>query len=99
MKLIKTASGEKQIKMSKKEWQSIGKKAGWMKSASGELEMGIKVEKEHKNIYDELKKKFGDDFPWTLDQFAEKVAKAHLEEIKDYYTRLKKMEQEAKKAK
>ena len=33
MKLIKTASGKKTIKMSKKEWQSIGKKAGWMKKA------------------------------------------------------------------
>jgi hypothetical protein len=31
MKLIKTASGKKQIKISKSEWQSIGKKAGWMK--------------------------------------------------------------------
>ena len=33
MKLIKTASGKKQIKISKKEWQSIGKKAGWTKIA------------------------------------------------------------------
>ena len=29
MKIIKTASGKKKIKMSRKEWQSIGKKAGW----------------------------------------------------------------------
>ena len=29
MKLIKTASGKKKIKISKKEWQSIGTKAGW----------------------------------------------------------------------
>ena len=29
MKLIKTASGKTQIKMSRKEWTSIGKKAGW----------------------------------------------------------------------
>ena len=33
MKLIKTASGTKQVKMSKKEWASIGKKAGWMKES------------------------------------------------------------------
>jgi len=32
MKLIKTASGKKKIKISKREWKSIGKKAGWMKS-------------------------------------------------------------------
>ena len=30
MKIIKTASGKSKIKISKKEWQSIGKKAGWM---------------------------------------------------------------------
>ena len=41
MKIIKTANGQK-IKMSKKEWQSIGKKAGWMKKAQGyyEVELG-----------------------------------------------------------
>jgi hypothetical protein len=33
MKLIKTASGKNQIKLSKSEWESIGKKAGWMKES------------------------------------------------------------------
>tara|TARA_R110000824_G_scaffold148242_3_gene317852 strand:+ start:41201 stop:41548 length:348 start_codon:yes stop_codon:yes gene_type:complete len=33
MKLIKTASGKEQIKMSRKEWQDLGKKAGWTKVA------------------------------------------------------------------
>ena len=33
MKIVKTASGKQKIKMSKKEWQSIGKKSGWMKTA------------------------------------------------------------------
>jgi len=36
MRIIKTASGKKTVKMSKKEWQSIGKKAGWMKEAIDE---------------------------------------------------------------
>jgi len=31
MKIVKTASGKKTIKMSRKEWTAIGKKAGWMK--------------------------------------------------------------------
>jgi len=31
MKIIKTASGKNKIKISKKEWKSIGKKAGWVK--------------------------------------------------------------------
>jgi hypothetical protein len=34
MKILKTASGKRQIKLSKKEWEQIGKKAGWMKSAT-----------------------------------------------------------------
>ena len=36
MKLIKTANGK--IKMSKSEWQSIGKKAGWIKKAQGRMD-------------------------------------------------------------
>jgi hypothetical protein len=35
MKVIKTASGKNRIKISKKEWTSIGKKAGWLKDAQG----------------------------------------------------------------
>jgi hypothetical protein len=30
MKILKTASGKQTIKISKSEWTSIGKKAGWM---------------------------------------------------------------------
>jgi len=33
MKIIKTASGKKTIKMSKSEWTSMGKTAGWMRTA------------------------------------------------------------------
>jgi len=33
MKITKTASGKSKIKMSKKEWQNIGREAGWMKKA------------------------------------------------------------------
>ena len=98
MKLIKTAYGKTKLKLTTSEWESIGKKMGW-RMASSELEMGIGVEKEHKDIYEELKGKFGDEFPWTLDEFAERVAKAHLKEFKDYYSRLKKMEDMAKKDK
>ena len=101
MKLTKTASGKKTLKISQKEWVSIGKKAGWMKVSGKktELEMGIKVEKEHLNIYKEVKSLLGKNgikMPWTEDEFAEKVAKAHLKEMKNYYTELKKMEDKAK---
>jgi hypothetical protein len=33
MKIVKTASGKNKIKISQKEWTSIGKKAGWVKEA------------------------------------------------------------------
>jgi hypothetical protein len=36
MQLIKTASGKQTIKLSKKEWTNIGKKAGWIKIADFE---------------------------------------------------------------
>jgi len=38
MKLVKTASGKQTIKISKTEWKSIGKKAGWLKEASFPLD-------------------------------------------------------------
>jgi len=31
MKLVKTANGKTTVKMSRKEWEDLGKKAGWMK--------------------------------------------------------------------
>ena len=34
MKITTTASGKTQVKLSKSEWESIGKKAGWMKMAN-----------------------------------------------------------------
>ena len=40
MKIIKTASGEKTIKLSKSEWELLGKKAGWVKEAVGSLNRG-----------------------------------------------------------
>lgn len=33
MKIVKSASGKKTIKISKKEWESIGKDAGWFKKS------------------------------------------------------------------
>ena len=48
---------------------------------SKQLKMGIKVEYEH--IHD--------------DEIAKEIALDHLAELPDYYTRLKKMEEEAKK--
>ncbi len=33
MKIVTASNGKKTVKMSKKEWQAIGKKAGWTKAA------------------------------------------------------------------
>jgi len=60
-----------------------------------QLSMGRKVEKEHKDVFDLMNKAFEDagaKMPVTEDQFYEMIAKAHLDELKDYYTRLHKME-------
>ncbi len=57
-----------------------------------QLEMGIKVEQEHVKHSKSLSKKEKDDL-------ARDIAMDHLAEISDYYTRLKKMEEEAKKDK
>lgn len=52
MKVIKTASGN-QIKLSKSEWQSIGKKAGWMKVATEELTIE-EIDRRIKNLQSSL---------------------------------------------
>ncbi len=56
-----------------------------------ELEMGIKVESEHNDVYEYLNSHFGQ-MPLSKKEFYEKIAKAHLREIPDYYSRLKIME-------
>lgn len=65
-----------------------------------ELKLGIQVEKEHKDVYDMFKKildKKNIKMPLTLNQFAEIIAKSHLEEMENYYTELRKMESQLKK--
>jgi hypothetical protein len=70
------------------------------KENSSELEMGIKIESEHLDVYEDLenwlKNTFKDykSMPWSKKEFYEKIAKAHLKELPDYYTRLAKMEKE-----
>lgn len=64
-----------------------------------ELEMGIKIESEHGDIYEELRDWIDENqiqqgMPWSKKDFYEKIAKAHLREMPDYYSRLTKMEKE-----
>jgi len=56
MKIVKTASGKPTIKMSKKEWTSIGKKAGWLSDHKGPLLPLEKKNMERLNIIKEKEK-------------------------------------------
>lgn len=64
---------------------------------SKELEMGKKVEKEHKNTVDKIRSSVKDNkITMTDEEIFESIAKDHLSELSDYYTRLQAMEKEAK---
>jgi len=57
--------------------------------------MGLEIEKEHSDALDFFKKVLKEndvEMPIPDDEFFEMIAKAHIREIPDYYTRLKKME-------
>lgn len=71
--------------------------ASRLKSASeeSELEMGKKVEEEHQDVYDYMVKFLKDHdlkMPLSREKFFTMIAEAHLKELPDYYTKLKKME-------
>lgn len=70
------------------------------KEINSELEMGIKIESEHLDVYEELEQWLKSTFkdyskmPWPKEEFYKKIAQAHIKELPDYYTRLAKMEKE-----
>ena len=53
-----------------------------------QLEMGLKVEKEHAGLYKTLKKFIGDEM--TAEEFFGAIAMAHIKEDPKYYTKLNK---------
>ncbi len=58
-----------------------------------ELNLGIKEEKEHTDVYNTFAKSFDGKkrkAPLTIREFAQQIAKAHLKEDPQYYTKLKK---------
>lgn len=62
-----------------------------------QLELGLNIEKEHNDIYEYLDKYFKDNNianPLSERDFYEMIAKAHIKEIPDYYTRLMVVEHE-----
>lgn len=62
-----------------------------------QLKKGIKVEREHGDVYDKAKEwlaEVGKEMPVSEEHFYEMIAKAHLKKLPDYYDRLEKMESE-----
>lgn len=62
-------------------------------ATSSALEKGIEVEKEHRELYLEIKKRLaeiGIEMPISEQEFYTEIAKAHIKERKDYYDLLEK---------
>jgi len=73
------------------------KRLMFLREEKSEMQMGVDVEKEHDPTYKKIKDYYKEhnDFPDKKMVF-KWIAEDHLEEFKDYYTRLAKMEKEAK---
>lgn len=73
----------------------------YLKNAETQLQKGIKVEKEHEDVYDYFErflKKHDLEMPLSRKEFYGMVAKAHISELKNYYTKLEKIEPNHKEA-
>jgi hypothetical protein len=72
----------------------------WLKNAADELAMGVKVEAEHAGTVAKIKASIKDGKITMSDEdIFKSIASDHLNEFGDYYSRLSKMESEAKAAK
>ena len=82
-------TGKRKFTTEEAKW--IGEQIGidWNKYDIGQFKMGLEVELEH-GIVNPVTNVTNDDLTMTA-----KIALAHLNEIPDYYTRLKKMESDA----
>jgi hypothetical protein len=61
-----------------------------------ELAAGSKIEAEHRGVYDLVKGMLDEqdcEMKMSEDEFFKRIALAHLEEMPDYYAKLKKMEE------
>lgn len=85
--------GDNEEKFTMEDAKRIGKQLGidWTKFSVGEFLSGLNAELEHGTANPETN--ITNDDPLITG----KLARAHLEEISDYYTRLDKMEKEAEK--
>lgn len=83
-------TGKKSFSLEETKW--IGDQLGinWNRYDIDQFKMGLEVELEH-GIVNPVTNVTNDDLMMTA-----KIALAHLNELPDYYTRLRKMESEAK---
>ena len=64
-----------------------------IKAKHGALTTGTKIEAEHENLYNELAKRLeseGSKMPMSKKEFFTKIAKEHISETPDYYSKLQK---------
>ena len=79
MKLVKTASGKKKIKISRKEWTDLGKKAGWLSKKAQYDEPSDSNANEKSIDYDDLLWELGQlGFAWK-----KPIDKLHVMDIVD----------------
>ena len=78
---------------------SINDKTVQMVKNKTQLEMGVEVEKEHSETIKEVIKDAKTDKLKPLGYYLKGIAKDHIAEIRDYYTRLKTIESDVKKGK
>ena len=103
--VIKVAKKNNTIKLSKLQWEAIGKTAGWIQSDTGGKSAGLTVEdiaKKHNVSIDKIRHELNIgttiEMEHTKDERkASRIALDHLTELPDYYTRLQKMEEKGKK--
>ena len=81
MKLVKTASGKKALKLSKSDWERIGKQAGWFDSDDDWDEDDWKIEDALEN--EEIMKKLNP-YLEELKDYGEKVAVEQSPETKEW---------------
>jgi len=65
--------------------------------SKSQLEIGTEVESEHESLYnsiDNYLESFNIQMPFDKKEFFRRIAETHLKEDPNYYTKLKKMENE-----
>ena len=91
MKVVTASNGKQTVRMSKKEWQDIGKKAGWMKKAQeigGELDSMLSenpFENSDQNLEDKVSRRRSVEVTLSDGEVIRTEINGTKEEIEKYY--------------